>query len=478
MALTDLEVSFAGYIEQAVRLENLNEAFRRQLCELPNFNPEAIFQTLDTTKKGYITHNDLSRLLRKHRKIYKPEDLCGLIATFNSDGISRWNKSEFERFLSPADVLVQALFSYKVQSGKEISEESEHELAEHLAQEIETRKRLRTWRKVLEKSSGFSILQCFTLVDTCNCGSISSSELNAFFMRNNRAISPEDTIIFIRRFGAGENKITYKDFEKVLFPINLPSDTPMFSFKTPVKEKYEAEEKLVTPSTGETEVKPVAESPGPFKIIKKCCETKTQHKTALNFPKKLPTGYLEFIQSQAEINRKIEAARIALAVRADFTLLDGYSVIDPEFSGSADPEKLYQGLHRLGSEMKEGDTFLFLKNCAFAKNEALSYSGFCALVQPINEEVKSIMKQRKPRYGCTKPLEEFTARTKELFKNVVELLIEREDIHIQAAIKLSKSIYFNPKATFELLDYEQNGFITFTEVHFCQYNAYTSSTRH
>ena len=435
----ELESNLALYLEQVVRLMKSNELFRQKFMQS---SYTLLFESLDATNKGYITHNDMKKFLKTHKRYFGYEEIVRMMSVYSSDGIAKWTKTEFNNFLLPIDQLSAYL--------KPDKDPIKIKVAELIANTIHELNTIDVWIDRLESTEEFNVYKCFKVVDIADKGFINATGLYDFLKRFGCSVTIEDCIKSIKRFGVGNQGINYSEFLKRFFP--LRKKRPNIS--TPIKKKVK--ELLMTPETAATDIKFHSEK----------SNTRQQDDEAVlknmkidimetKFPQKLPNDYINLLRTQINFNKKIEYARLSLMLQPDFDLLRGYSIFDPEISGTIDEAKLYSGLKALNSKVKIEDIIKFLKNYIKSKNERISYSDFCKLVQSISKKPKA------PTFNLQVELEK---ETKELLRQVVELLIEREINYVEEVERLNKSIYFNPEAIFDLLDYEQNGFLTFNEV--------------
>ena len=66
-------------------------------------------------------------------------------------------------------------------------------------------------------------------------------------------------------------------------------------------------------------------------------------------------------QSQLELEKKIEKAKIQLSLKTDFNLIDAFRIFNESGNGSASIQDLKKGLGDLGLEVSNDELSLFMK---------------------------------------------------------------------------------------------------------------------
>ena len=66
-------------------------------------------------------------------------------------------------------------------------------------------------------------------------------------------------------------------------------------------------------------------------------------------------------QSQLELEKKIEKAKIQLSLKTDFNLIDAFRIFNESGNGSASIPDLQKGLSDLGLEVSNDELILFMK---------------------------------------------------------------------------------------------------------------------
>jgi len=497
----ELETKLADFLEQFIKFEQNTEILRQNLYCNQNFSFLEIFSKLDEAKKSYITHNDISRFLREHKCFFTLPEICNFMAYHTPHGFTKFEKQDFEHFLAPSDRLASILFE---QNLKKI-DDFESQIADLLSEEIKNKNAISAWKENLLKSKDFSVINCFKTI-TEDKFEVNIDELLDFFILNNcLSITKENCSLFLNRYslkGSNENpkifdysmlshilltpKIQFRESTKILSKIEQIYQTPGIDKTMGDFKENQILQKLQTPSTIATELKNspnqtitqiMPEITGPFTIIKKQTDkaeicvsdeltaTFSKNKfdlTNRKFPIKILPEFIEFIKMQIKSFQESEIARSELCLQADFTLIDGYSLFDPDFNGSFDFEQFYKGLLILGSKLKETDCYLFMmRRQKVSQNNTINYSIFVDLLRTKNAEILNLLKNRKPKYAL-----ELSSATRSKFKNALEKLIKTEEIRVSEAEKLRKNIRFEPKSVFDNLDYEKLGFLSYENV-FC-----------
>ena len=161
-----------------------------------------------------------------------------------------------------------------------------------------------------------------------------------------------------------------------------------------------------------------------------------------------------------KIKQKIENAKQLLALQADFTLINGYNVLNLKNKGSIASEDFYECLKRCKSNVSENDAHVFFDKYTKAFGGCMNYIRYCSFVTPLEVEYADLLKSRKPRYEFADPLLYLSAETQKLFRELLEQYVEAENERRATAQKLAKDIHFNSQTAFTSLDAEMNKLIT------------------
>jgi len=82
-------------------VEENSELVRKRLSRRPHFSVHDAFTVLDATNTGYLTINDMQRLLNEHRVFVAPKDLNLLFSKFDRNKDGRISYAEFMEEMHP-----------------------------------------------------------------------------------------------------------------------------------------------------------------------------------------------------------------------------------------------------------------------------------------------------------------------------------------------------------------------------------------
>lgn len=108
-------------------------------------------------------------------------------------------------------------------------------------------------------------------------------------------------------------------------------------------------------------------------------------------------------------SRKCEAARMDLACRKDFNLIDAFALLDLDGNGCVSKDQLYSRLRAFApeKEMTATDVDLVFKRYNKSEDGRLKFSEFMHFVSPMHEEYAEMVHARKPNKLYDKPRHAF-----------------------------------------------------------------------
>ena len=80
-----------------------------------------------------------------------------------------------------------------------------------------------------------------------------------------------------------------------------------------------------------------------------------------NEQQKIDDHIFYVFQSQLELEKKIEKAKIQLSLKTDFNLIDAFRIFNESGNGSASISDLQRGLSELGLDVSVDEVSLFMK---------------------------------------------------------------------------------------------------------------------
>lgn len=129
-----------------------------------------------------------------------------------------------------------------------------------------------------------------------------------------------------------------------------------------------------------------------------------------------------------EIDKELERAKQALALKGDFTLHNGFKVFDYEDNGFATLDDIMEAFEIFHIYPKREEARLFLARYDQNKTNALGYPEFCEAFVPLNKNSADILRGRSSEFphGYYRRRDEFSQSTIDAFARVLKLHLEVE----------------------------------------------------
>ena len=87
------------------------------------------------------------------------------------------------------------------------------------------------------------------------------------------------------------------------------------------------------------------------------------------------------------LQRDLETAKIELALKPDFNLVQSFQELDTQSRGWIYGEQLSEGLERQGmGKVSREELFLFMKKFDLDQDSRIQFSDFCLAFTPLNSE--------------------------------------------------------------------------------------------
>ena len=160
---------------------------------------------------------------------------------------------------------------------------------------------------------------------------------------------------------------------------------------------------------------------------------------------------------QISLEKELENAKMELALKPDFNLMDGFRMFDLLARGWVVPSEFAGGLRDLGVLFDPQDVELFFKRFDKDNDNMLRYSDFCDAFTPLATEHSKVLTVRTAYFihkEIYKPNEYFHPETRLALKNAlrVHFLVEASSEDLR--MKMSRRPAFNVYEAFKMCDYE------------------------
>jgi len=249
-----------------------------------------------------------------------------------------------------------------------------------IEKEIDLQRKLEALKRELEIQYDYSPFAAFRSVDRYNSGLITSVNLGAFLRQNGHFASEMELLAIVRRIDTdGDASVDYNEFAEfvrplvpVARPILGPVPPPRVVVTGPLRPgsplRTSSPRRIVEVSPGRTVViedPPRAVYPSPY--VPRVVEVSPSRRVVVDpygpialdparfSPSRKPVLPLyqedELIHSLKEVcnlEQEIETAKINLAHKPDFNLVDAFQVFDQPRYGQVDVHQLQAGLNAIG----------------------------------------------------------------------------------------------------------------------------------
>jgi len=249
-----------------------------------------------------------------------------------------------------------------------------------IEKEIDLQRKLEALKRELEIQYDYSPFAAFRSVDRYNSGLITSVNLGAFLRQNGHFASEMELLAIVRRIDTdGDASVDYNEFAEFVRPL-VPVARPLLGPVPPPRVvvtgplrpgsplRTSSPRRIVEVSPGRTVViedPPRAVYPSPY--VPRVVEVSPSRRVVVDpygpialdparfSPSRKPVLPLyqedELIHSLKEVcnlEQEIETAKINLAHKPDFNLVDAFQVFDQPRYGQVDVHQLQAGLNAIG----------------------------------------------------------------------------------------------------------------------------------
>ena len=156
--------------------------------------------------------------------------------------------------------------------------------------------------------------------------------------------------------------------------------------------------------------------------------SKKSFRTAHTLSAKDEDELLTSLRELVNLDKDLERARQALALRPDFTLYDGFRVFDYDNNGDANLDDIIEGFEAFGVRPTREEARLFMVRYDLNKDNNLDYEEVCEVYLPKDKTTALTLRNRSSKYpnGYYRRLDEFSALTRDALVKVFQLHIEVE----------------------------------------------------
>ena len=159
----------------------------------------------------------------------------------------------------------------------------------------------------------------------------------------------------------------------------------------------------------------------------------------------------------------IEEIKIELAKREDFNCSDTFRIFDQGNKGSITKDNFKKGLHLLDIHVDDDTINLIFKRFDLLKKDELNYPDFFDMIIPFEKIYRNTIEKRNQKsLSCEQSLKLLNKETKEIMKNVLNVIIKYED-EINERRKELSILIRKLKDIFGMLDKKGKGYFDYDE---------------
>ena len=171
----------------------------------------------------------------------------------------------------------------------------------------------------------------------------------------------------------------------------------------------------------------------------------------------------DFFKLLMEAENDIEKIKIELAKREDFNCGDTFLIFEKENNGFITKDDFKNGLYLLDIKTDDFIINLLFKRFDLMKKDELNYPDFFDMIIPFEKIYRNIIEERTQKSdSCEQSLNLLSEETKEIMKNVLNIII-RYEIEINEKRKDLAIIIRKLKDIFNLFDKNGIGYFGFNE---------------
>jgi Ca2+-binding EF-hand superfamily protein len=172
-------------------------------------------------------------------------------------------------------------------------------------------------------------------------------------------------------------------------------------------------------------------------------------------------------KKQILIEQQLERAKIDLASKPDFNLMDSFRMFDIDGKGWISLVELKNGLADLGIYCTNDEAALFFKRYDRDVDGRLRYSDFCEAFSPRDGHYSSVLEQRTPFYVNAPRYQRdefFTKDTRIQIRETLRCHLACESASELLRQRLYQRPYFSIYEAFKTCDFHENGFVSADEL--------------
>mmetsp|Transcript_1337 Transcript_1337/g.1733 ORF Transcript_1337/g.1733 Transcript_1337/m.1733 type:complete len:229 (-) Transcript_1337:47-733(-) len=168
------------------------------------------------------------------------------------------------------------------------------------------------------------------------------------------------------------------------------------------------------------------------------------------------------------LERELESAKIEVALKPDFNLLDAFKIFDTRGTGNVSVQDIIQALREnLGFDtFTHDDVYLLFRRHDANNDGKLNFTEFSNLVLPNSKEYAALLTDR-PDFFLSRgvpPTQIFNNETRNELRNLWQSMFKVERACEVLRASLRQRPYFNLKQAFAYLDRDCDGYVLLDDI--------------
>lgn len=448
------------------------EGARQRLCSIRDFAPHSAFQRLDRDYSTQISSHEIVNFLRDNSVYHVLEsEAYNLVQFFDSNGNGRLSFQEFLQMVLPCeDNLLRNMTldrpSARVGRYDHLPRDIELALTSVIEKEIDLQRRLEILKRELEVQYDYSPFAAFRSIDRYNSGRMDTVNAGAFLRQNGHYASEMELLAIIRRIDTdGDACVTYSEFAEFVRPAipaprMVPSPPPRatsagrYRATSPLKSSSPARAYSATRTAARSSPvrsSPVRASPSRKPLLRLHDEDELVHS----------------LKELVNLEQELESAKINLALKSDFNLIDAFDIFDTNRNGRLDHYELTSGLNAIGVYPTSEDVDLFITRYDNSHDRRLDHREFEDAFLSKDHYYASMVQRRPRNYPYPRgPRRDdcFLPNTAYEFQSMWRTHIRVEQAAETVRHRLAARPGFNMYEAFNSLDLNDSGSISTSEL--------------
>lgn len=476
----ETELLLARVLQEVASSEHRVELRRCALAQLRDFTPFAAFQQLDRYNLHRLDSFDLTRYCQTNGLKTNEAVSKAIIQQYDGNGDGKLYEDEFYQLILPStdaywrdEALSRVRPSY-------LSVAASTALKALLEAEIEYHETVERVKIDLVTRADFHAFSAFQTIDAANIGQLDRASLKWFLRKHSFDPTDSDIDAVFRRWDTDDDeRLAFREFADALAPIQpvgaretvvdlpRPADTPPRE-KPKASSSEPSKPEDMTIDDLKTDMKSSAnrESKAEGELQASLRSSKSPYWPPPPPPTVSPQerdAVLDLFQEQLANLKELEAIRQEVALCADFTIEDAFTLLDTKDTGNVEISDFLEALDGMGIKVFGDDGEMVVKRYENGGN--LSIKGLRAMVEASTDSYRRLLSgHTSQRMRASERSAVLRPSSRGKFVDLLRVLLHiehRNEVRRQELQQLSE---FRPALVFSLIDSRNRGYIGPAEV--------------